>query len=108
MYDSFPQQGRLINFRQFNCGSLLTLPLVQRGGNAVPLIVGAIISLLVGVFGIYLLVDALWSGVVYVPPAGRYFRNLNPWMYWIGVIQTAVFLYACFFTFISCIRHLIR
>jgi hypothetical protein len=72
------------------------------------LIGGAIIALLVGLFGIYLLIDALWTGLVYVPPAGRYFRNLNPGMYWFGILQTAVFVYFCAFTFVACIRPLMR
>jgi hypothetical protein len=70
------------------------------------LIIGAIISALAAIFGIYLLVDALWSGIVYTAPVGRYFRNLNPWMYWICVLQIAVFIYCCFFAFIACVRTL--
>ena len=69
-------------------------------------IVGSIISALVAVFGIYLLVDALGSGIAYVPPVGRYFRNLNPWMYWIAVVQISLFIFFCFFTFFGCVRSL--
>ena len=71
-------------------------------------IVGAIIALLMGIFGTYLLVDALRSGLVYVPPAGRYLRNLNPWMYWFGILQTAVFVYFCAFTLMVLVRPLMR
>jgi hypothetical protein len=81
-----------------------SLHLIQNRGATAVSIVFAIISALAAVFGIYLLVDALWSGIAYVPPAGRYFRNLNPWMYWIGIRQIALFVYFYFFTFFACVR----
>jgi len=60
--------------------------------------VGVVIAVLATLYAIYLLVDALRTGCAPVAPVGRYFRQSNPFQYWLAILFLALFVYMCIFT----------